>query len=276
MGVAAIAAVRFVDRPTWARALPLGVALGLGAATKLSPLPLAAALGGVGLLLWGGGAMSPATVSRHAHRLGKRLAVVPVIALLTFIAVYPYLWRNPFTHLYRMFAFRAQSFEEQASSSPGAAVPSRSDALRRVGHELGDRFSTSGFITAEAEALLGRELWESLDYLDLVLAAAGLLVIPVLAARTGSLLRVAAACTVLGGHVLLVLATMRVEWARYMLPVVLLVALVIGVGVGQVASWWSTLTGRSSSHRRRSPRRRSPIGERGFSIDRDLDGGGSR
>ena len=52
---AGVAAIRFGERPTFGRAAVIGVCLGLGAATKLSPLILAVALGGCGLLplAWG-------------------------------------------------------------------------------------------------------------------------------------------------------------------------------------------------------------------------------
>ena len=49
--LAALALCRLIDRPTWPRAALLGVLLGLGGATKLTPLLLAVLLGLVGLAL---------------------------------------------------------------------------------------------------------------------------------------------------------------------------------------------------------------------------------
>jgi hypothetical protein len=234
---AALAAVWLVDRPTWQRAGVLGVVLGLGAAAKLSPLPLAVALGGAGLGLWVAGAVAPTLVSDRLRQFGLRLGVVPIAAVLTFVAIYPYLWRNPVTHLYQIYAYRAQSFDEQSVNSPDAAVPSRGDAFRRIGYELGDRFSTSGLIVEELEGWLGRDLPASLAYLDLVVAVLGLLILVAMVVRFGLLSPAAAVSAVVGGQALLILLTMEVEYARYMLPVVLLVAILAGIVAGTAWEW---------------------------------------
>jgi hypothetical protein len=237
---AALAAVWLVARPTWLRAGVLGVVLGLGAAAKLSPLPLAVALGGAGLCLWIGGAYVPAVIHQRLRQLGLRLVAVPIVAVLTFVAIYPYLWRNPVTHLYRIYAYRARSFDEQSVNSPDAAVQNRGDAFRRIGYELGDRFSTSGLIVEQLEEWLGRDLPASLAYLDLVVAALGLLMLVAIVVRLGLMSPAAAVSAVVGGQALLILLTMEVEYARYMLPVVLLVAVLVGVTAGLVWSWVRT------------------------------------
>ena len=242
--LAGLAAVRLADRPTWGRAVVLGVVLGLGAATKLSPLAVAAALGVGGLTLWGIG-RAGSTASARLRTLGLRLAGVPAIAALTFVAVYPYLWNNPVAHLYRMYAFRALTFDQQATGFTAAAVPNRGDAFRRIGHELGDRFSTSGFVAEELEQLLGHEIWVAIDHLDLVVAVFGLLLLLAFVVREGIASPTALAAAVVAGHALLIVLTMRVEFARYLLPVVLFVAVAFGIAVGVGWSWiCSTTLGR--------------------------------
>ena len=240
VAVSTLAAVWLIQRPTWPRATVLGSTLGLGAAAKLSPLPLAIALGVAGLCLWAGGVLAPTVISDQLRRFGQRLALVPVVAVLTFVAIYPYLWRNPVTHLYRIYAYRAQSFAEQSVNSPDAAVPSRGDAFRRLGNELGDRFSISGLIVEKLEGWLGRDVPVSLAYLDLVVAVLGLLLLVALVVRHGPLSPAAAVSAVVGGQALLILLTMEVEYARYMLPVVLLVAVLVGAVAGAAWTWLRT------------------------------------
>jgi hypothetical protein len=249
IALAALAAVRLCDRPTWGRAAALGIVFGLGAATKLSPLPVAGALGIIGFAFWGSGRLLSTVVPSRIGRLGERLMVVPVVALITLIAVYPYLWRNPAVHLHRLFAFRADSFEQQSVNSPDAAVPTRGDAFRRVGVELGDHFSTSGLIADKLERVIGTEIPASIDYLDLVVAVLGILLLTGMMIRSGPASPASALNAVIGGHVLLILMTIGVEYPRYFLPVALYVGVLVGVVGGMAWSWIpSAVTGRRPEH----------------------------
>lgn len=104
IALAAIAAYRLADRPSWLRAILLGVILGLGASTKLSPLGVTAPLALLGaiaivyrLLLVrrsriNGLAMNePAGPRWPTWRLALGLLSTPVVALITLVASYPYL-----------------------------------------------------------------------------------------------------------------------------------------------------------------------------------------
>src|SRR5688572_23646592 len=140
--LAALAAVRLAARPTSPPALPLGVLLGLGGATKLSPilisLPLAAL--GAGLLAWTwwrsrrAARFSPidydSALGARRSALGVRLLALPLIAFATFVAVYPYLWRDPIGHTQNLIDFRADEMALQARNWPNVAVESRAEAFR--------------------------------------------------------------------------------------------------------------------------------------------------
>jgi hypothetical protein len=153
---------------------------------------------------------------------------VPAWAAATLVVAYPYLWVSPIRNTYRMFAFRSDSFEMQAASFPPAAVTSRADAFRRVGHELADRFSAAGQISE----WLGIAPNSWVREIDLAVAVLGTLLIVAAAIRIGPLSPHAMALLILGGQTGLILATIGVEYARYLLPVLLAVAVAIGFVVG--------------------------------------------
>jgi len=226
----ALAGYRLVERATWGRAVIFGALLGLGAATKLSPLAVALAAGIIGalILLWQ--LVRHGRASESTHRLGFGLLIAPAVAFLTFVAVYPYLWTDPIGHTARMFEFRSESFEMQAQNIPAARVEDRADALRRIGAELGEAFSLGGLV---AEHFPGDDpSW--LRNVDLALATVGWLLLAAFALPRGP----AGARTLMAAVILLqagaVVAAMGVEYPRYMLPVVIAVAVGIGGGAGCV------------------------------------------
>lgn len=103
IAAAALALRSWGDRPTWPRALLVGVLVGGGASAKLSPLLLAVPLGALGLVLLAVPAGSGGR--RPMWRDATHLAAMPAVALATFVASYPYLCPNPATHLLRMLRF---------------------------------------------------------------------------------------------------------------------------------------------------------------------------
>ena len=252
VALSALAAYRLAQRPTWGRALVLGTALGLGGARDLSPLLVAAAAGVVGvlILLW-------QVLSRQPRdrlvKLGFGLIAVPAIAFAVFVAVYPYLWTDPIDHTKRMFDFRTDSFDMQGVSFPAAKVEDRADALRRVGDELGARFSVGGLIAETFD----QDDWSSFRNLDLALAVVGWLVILGLLVSRGiawpqslmaGLVAVQAAAVIFG---------MGVEYARYLVPVLLAVALGAGVTLGTV---WDLAWNRSWFRRTAPAEDSQPLG----------------
>jgi 4-amino-4-deoxy-L-arabinose transferase-like glycosyltransferase len=112
--LALIAAWQFAAKPTWARAIMLGILLGLGGATKLTPLLLAPPLAGFGIV------RLMADRSPAGKRAGAMLIAQPFIAFFAFVAAYPWLWENPLGRTWRLFAFRSGEMDAQTSAWPNA------------------------------------------------------------------------------------------------------------------------------------------------------------
>ena len=237
IALAALAAGRLAERPTWGRAALVGLFFGLGAATKLSPLAASIALGALGIALVTGGLIFRGSSGANLRRLGFFLISVPIVAYLVFVALYPYLWKDPIDHTRRMFDFRSESFRLQALSFPPAKVTNRTDAFRRVGVELGRRFSTSGLISQKLEHAFGFGDWTWLHDLDLILASLGWIVIVALAIRRGPFNPAMLIAAVIGGQALLIVLAMGVEYARYLMPVLLAVAVGAGTMFGVGWDW---------------------------------------
>ncbi len=246
VALAALTACRLADRPTWSRMAVLGILLGLGGATKLTPILLALPLAGLGGLL-----VARAFARRRGllptllgptkqggrsrdERLGWMLLALPIVALVTFIAVYPYLWPDPIGRTVNLFAFRTEEMQRQSDNWPNVAVESRAEALRRVGVTLGARFTTTGRLGAKLAHGLGLD-WQPRG-IDLPFAVIGVEVLLALTVWRGLASRYMLTAIVLGGQAGAVLLGMRSDWARYHLPVLLAVATCIGLLAGQL---WS-------------------------------------
>ncbi|HEV2108732.1 MAG TPA: glycosyltransferase family 39 protein [Thermomicrobiales bacterium] len=255
VALAALAAYALGQHPTWPRALLLGALLGLGGAAKLSPLPVAVGMAGAGLLLLILGRQStrsasltrvseqirPGMPATDVRRLGWMLLTLPVVAWFTFVAAYPYLWINPVTQTYRLFDFRADSFTSQGHAWPNAAVETRTEALDRVWTLLTARWASTGGWLADR---LGTGL--PLRYADLLLAIAGAAMLILLVRRRGLASGTGLATLLLSGHVALTILAMRVDYARYHLPIVLTVAVCCGVFIGTA---WQVVSAHAASYR---------------------------
>ena len=87
--LAAWAASAFARRPGPGRAILVGLWLGLGGASKLSPLAVAAGLGAAGLLIYAVRAMRHGRLTGWYARYALNGLLVGLAALMTFVAVYP-------------------------------------------------------------------------------------------------------------------------------------------------------------------------------------------
>jgi Dolichyl-phosphate-mannose-protein mannosyltransferase len=237
VALAAVAAIRFVARPTWSRAALVGLLLGLGGATKLSPLAVAIAVGGLGIVLLGSALLWRGESAPRLRQIGVRLLAVPVVAALVFVAVYPYLWTDPIDHAQRMFDFRTESFRLQEAISPDAKLANRAAAFRRVGAELGVRMSTGGVIAEKLESRFNFGDWIWLRDLDLMLAIAGWILFIGLAVRRGWNGPTMLIAAIIGGQALLIIMSVSIVYIRYFLPVLLAVAIGAGISCGVAWDW---------------------------------------
>jgi hypothetical protein len=225
---ATLAAMALAQRPTWPRAGALGVLLGLGGAAKLSPLALAMAAAGVVLVIHGWRGRGPAAT--HDGDLGWKLLVQPPIAAAAFIAAYPYLWSNPLRRTLALVDFRAVEMHNQGVIWQELNIDGPVDALGRIGNWLGNVDSVTGQ-GIEAVARVFGFAWKPMGF-DLVLAIIGALILLALAIQRGLGSRWALAALVLGGQVALVVAGMRADFSRYLLPVLVATSVCGGLVAG--------------------------------------------
>ncbi len=248
VALAALVAMTLANRPTWPRAILLGVLLGLGGSAKLSPLALAIVLAAAGMVLVIHGWRGSGRGARHDGMLGWRLLVQPPLAAATFIASFPYLWPDPIGRTRDLFEFRAIEMYNQGVLWSELNVDGPVDALGRIGNWLGDIDS----VTGQLFELIARPFgvsWKPMEF-DLVLAIIGALILLVLAIQRGLGSRWAMAALVLGGQVALIVVGMRADFSRYLLPVLTATAVCGGLVAGAV--WdvaWDRFARRRESRR---------------------------
>ncbi len=231
IALAALAVAQFARKHDWQWAAVAGVLLGLGGATKLSPLAVAAGLSGLALVL---AVFSPGCVAEGEARrkLARNGLLIGLAASVTFVAVYPYLWLDPIGRSMNLFTFRVVEMATQASDWPVMAVPNRLDALRRMGVNFSEHYSLLG---AMAEAVHLRAP-RSLLQVEVLLAVAGIGVMARNALRAGWLSAQTLVLAVLGGQVIVTILGMRAEFDRYHLPAALLGAVALCVSVHAIAT----------------------------------------
>lgn len=223
-----IAGWAFAKHPTWTRAIILGILLGLGGSVKLTPLLLAGPLAVFGLIRW--------WMSRdaEARQYAFKMLAQPVIAFATFVLSYPYLWPNPITRTWKLYAFRAGEMEEQSAAWPETAVADPLDALSRFGLMLTTTHSTSQHFL---ETFYG---WFGIDRtpvgLDYIPAVAGLVLLLWWVARNGFWTPAAMVALLMGVEAGTLVFGMKTDFYRYHLPIVVIMAGCIGVSTGAL---WS-------------------------------------
>ncbi|MFN8590171.1 MAG: phospholipid carrier-dependent glycosyltransferase [Thermomicrobiales bacterium] len=233
---AVLLAMALATRPTWPRAIALGIILGLGGSAKLSPMAVAFPLAAAGLVLLVQARRTASPSAAHDRDLGWRLLVQPAVAGATFVASYPFLWPNPVGRTLALLRFRAAEMHNQGVIWAELNVNGPIDALGRIGNWLGDVDSVTGAGIGVLAHALGVD-WTPQGG-DLLLALAGALVLLALAIQRGLGSRWALATLVLGSEVGLVVLGMRADFARYLLPVLMANAVCGGIAVGAL---WQAL-----------------------------------
>jgi 4-amino-4-deoxy-L-arabinose transferase-like glycosyltransferase len=232
VALAALAGYALAKQPTWSRAVLLGLLLGLGGATKLSPLVLAAAIGGLGLVILAWTLVSRSARTPVLRGFAWKLIAVPVFAYAAFVAVYPYLWTAPISHTYRLFDFRADSFRLQGDAFPPADVPNRIDAVRRTRDSIGENDGVGALLANWLHRTLSLPNWTWLHNLDLTLALLGLAVLIDLLLRRGPLAPPVFMVGITSAQAVLVIMSMGVAYPRYFLPIELAAATLAALAVG--------------------------------------------
>jgi hypothetical protein len=250
VALSVLVAIRLAKRPSWGRAIALGVVFGVGSSLKLSPMFVAAGLAGVGVLIlawplarrirparWIWTWLGAETVS--IRRLGWMLIALPMIAVTFFLVSYPYLWPDPIGRTRVLLEFRRDEMNSQARIWNDAAIRSRAGAVRRTWDMLETRYSASGKILVKAGLVERRE--EDPDGAepgyDLPFAIAGLAVFAATAMWRGFRSPHLLAFLTLMGQSAIILLGLKVDFDRYYLPFVLMFAIGLGVGVGEGVAW---------------------------------------
>lgn len=241
VALAALTAIRLFDRPGWGKAIMLGFLLGLGAATKLSPLLVAGLVGAAGgMFLIAGRPWQRGLPGARQQTLGWMLMTCPVVAFATFVAVYPYLWTSPIQHAREMFAYRTDEMALQgnipAVGTPGwtsiAVDGGLPDAMSRTRFWLGDALTTSRVLGHWLDAPFGGPL--DVAWLDLTLGVVGLGLLGMTVLLNGPVSRVGGGLLVLLGQTVVIWVGMRADFDRYQLPI--LIAMLAGLAAAVGAS----------------------------------------
>lgn len=234
VALALLVALRLGRSPSRGLALALGILLGLGGATKLSPMLLAfpLALYGAGLLVLDRFDL----VNRaKARSLAPLLLIQPLIAVATFVISYPYLWPSPVRRTWNLFQLRAQEMDEQAAAWPNVNIAHPIEAIERIYQRLTWQFSATGNLAEGALGWLGiqADVWG----IDLLLALVGIGVLAWLVIRRGLTSGTALLAFLLAGQVGAIVVGMKVDFYRYHLPIVLAVAILAGLGFQLAWAW---------------------------------------
>jgi hypothetical protein len=244
---AVLATIWLARKPTWGRSLLLAVALGMGAATKLSPLLIALGWTVYALILF----LDPWLRSRRRigrawdlisrkelgseRQLGWKLFVQMGLVGSFFVLVYPFLWPDPIGRTKIIFDFRKYEMDNQAGFWPQAAIHGPIDALQRTWQNLQDRTSSSGRIITWIGDQFGYN-WSG-HSIDLYLAVPGLVLLVYLAWKNGIASPQMLGMLAIAAQSALILGALGVDFNRYYEPFVFTAA----AGVGVLTGWLSSL-----------------------------------
>ena len=242
---AVLSAIWLARKPTWGRSVLLAVAIGMGAATKLSPLLIAVGWTAFAFVLF----LDPWLRSRERlgkawklisrrelgteRQLGWKLLVQTGLVGTFFVLVYPFLWSDPIGRTRIIFDFRRYEMDNQAGFWPQAAIHGPHDAIERTWQNLQDRTSSSGRIFTWLGDLVGRD-WSGYS-VDLYLAVPGLVVLVYLAWRNGLASPHMLGMLAIAAQSVLILFALGVDFNRYYEPLVFTTAAAVGVFIGWLA-----------------------------------------
>lgn len=236
-----LAVIALMRRPSWGWAIAAGVLIGIGGANKFTPLALVAPLALLGAVLlvrgwidrrslrgtraWGPLGLPP------FRDLGWMLVSIPFTALATFVVIYPYLWPDPIGRTLVLIRFRQDEMANQYRLYPQFRTDGPMDALERTVVALGDAWSSTRHVL---DAIGMSSLAGYVSPLDIVLAAAGIAVLAWIGIRKGLRSAELAIVALIIFQTATIVLTMRVDFERYYLPILLGEVVAIGTVVGVV------------------------------------------
>jgi hypothetical protein len=250
VALSVLAAIWLARRPTWGRAILLGIVFGIGTSLKLSPIFVAIGLAAIGVGILVGPRLTRFRPVRwiwyrlgandwSVRRLGWMLIALPLISGTFFVASYPYLWTDPVGRTNNLFEFRRAEMENQSRIWGNAAITGRFEVLNRTWDMLEVRYSATGKFLVKAgivEPRTGNPSGEEPGY-DLPFALAGLAIFAATALWRGFRSPQFLAFLTLMGQSGIILLGLNIDFDRYYLPLVLMFAIGLGVGVGEVSGW---------------------------------------
>jgi hypothetical protein len=224
-----LVSMNFARAPNWPRAVLLGVLLGIGGSTKLSPLLLSLPLAGLGVGFIVRSYLLP-KFSRDPmweRSMGIKLIAQPFIAAFVFVAAFPYLWVDPIVRSYHMFTARVDEMESQGSIWGNLAVNGPLDAMARLGKALTESTSTSGrlgHLSLQVVSLVRHPAG-----IDLLVAFAGAIMLGALLIRFGLSSQYGLLGVLMASQFCAIILGMKADFNRYHLPVVVIMAICISV-----------------------------------------------
>lgn len=246
--------IRLMRRPSWGWALAAGVLIGIGGANKFTPIALAAPLAAIGVMLllrgWIDrrrlGSPTPSSLLGFPgfRDPGWMLLSTPLTALATFVIVYPYLWPAPIGRTLKLIRFRQDEMANQYRLYPHFRVDNPVEGAEKTINALGRAWSS----TAEYLSQIGlTTLGKDLSLLDLALATIGLVLLTIVGVRKGLGSAELAVTAIILFQTATIILSMRVDFERYYLPILLGEVIAIGCAIGYATSWIP------ARNRRRSP-----------------------
>lgn len=230
--------IQLMRRPSWTWAILTGILIGIGGANKFTPMALCAPLAGIGMLLivrswWDGRKLGRATRGFSGlppiRDLGWMLLSVPFVTGMTFVLIYPYLWPSPVRRTLALIQFRQDEMANQYRIYAHLRTDTPADALNRTIIALGDAWSsTENFLSWIGLPDLGA----STSRLDLVLGITGLVALIIVGFVKGLRSAELAVASIIFFQTATIILTMRVDFERYYLPILLGLVVAIGCSIG--------------------------------------------
>lgn len=231
--------IHLFRRPSWYMAILVGILIGIGGANKLTPLSLCAPLMAIGIWMllrswWNGRKLQRTSLAGWRDlppfdHLGWMLTSISFVAGATFVLIYPYLWPDPIGRTLKLLDFRTAEMANQGVINPGLKVSGPIQAIDRTWTFLGNRWSgTQEFLKTVGLPGLGH----ALSQLDVWLAMFGLLILAYLAFRKGIQSPHFIVLILILTETATIIVTMKTDFERYYLPIVLGFVVAGGVAVG--------------------------------------------